>query len=64
VLATDADLHVRTRAPAPLDPYPNQLADPFLVQHGERVCRKELLVEIKGQELPDIVSAIAVTSSA
>src|SRR5512134_2641462 len=46
VLPADADLEARGRPPAALDADPDQLAHPFLVQHGEGVVGQDLLLEV------------------
>src|SRR5262245_24672692 len=60
VLPADADLHVRARPTTALDSRADQFADALLVQHGERIHGKNLLVEIEGQELPDVITTEAV----
>ena len=47
------------RLPAPLDADPDQLAHPLLVEHRERVGGQQLLLEVEGQELADVVAAVA-----
>src|SRR5256886_4841722 len=59
VLAADADLEVGPRAAAPLDAHADELADPLLIEHGERVVRQEPLLEGLRQELGDAVPAVA-----
>src|SRR6266545_1270596 len=59
VLAADADLEMGPDLPAPLDADLHHLADPLLVEHGERVGRQQLLVEVEREELADVVAAVA-----
>src|SRR5262245_25041773 len=59
VLTADADLEVRTRAPPALDTDLDELAHAFLVEDGEGIVGQHALLEIVGQELRDVVAAVA-----
>src|SRR5215510_10297122 len=58
VLAADTHLEIRHRLAPPLDADADQLAHALLVEHRERVDGQELLLQIEGQELADVVAAV------
>ena len=59
MLSTDTALEVRTCGTALLDSHLHQLADTLLVEHLERIDVQDLLLQIRGEEAGDIVTAIA-----
>src|SRR5439155_26319291 len=58
VLAADAHLEVGPRPASALDADLDELTDTFLVKDRERIMRQEALLQIVGQELGYIISAV------
>src|SRR5262249_60594915 len=56
VLAADADLELGLYAAALPDGDADQRADALLVEAGERVAREQALLQVVGEEGPDVVA--------